>query len=235
MLTRTRAAGAFGNADVQQLPDPVQRYFGAAVRPGTPLAVAARLQMRGTIKLGVWLPFRAREVLAPRTGFVWAARVGAVITGFDQYADGTGGMEWKLGGVVPVVHAESNDVARASAGRAGAESLWLPTSLLPQFGVAWRARDRDHIVAAFDVGVHPVEVEFSLDADGRVRSVVLDRWGDPDGSGSWGLHRFGVEVTDYATFDGVSIPSRGRAGWHFGTEKFDEGFRYRITDLRLVT
>jgi hypothetical protein len=67
-----------------------------------------------------------------------------------------------------------------------------------------------------------------------VRSLVLDRWGDPDNSGTWGLHRFGVEITDYASFDGILIPSQGRAGWHFGTDRWDEGFRYRITELSLV-
>jgi hypothetical protein len=78
-------------------------------------------------------------------------------------------------------------------------------------------------------------IVFLLRADGRVRSLVIDRWGDAENSGTWALHRFGVDVTDDATFGGVSIPSRGRAGWHFGTEGWQEGFRCRITDLRLVT
>ena len=235
ILLQARAVGAFSDAAIRQLPDAVQRYFRAAIAPGTPLAVAARLHMRGTIKLGVWLPFRAREVLAPRRGFVWAARVGGVIVGSDQYADSTGGMEWKLAGIVPVVRADSQDVARSSAERAAAEAVWLPTSLLPQCGVAWSAHDRNHICASFDVGTHAVKVEFFLDADSRVRSVVLDRWGDPDNSGTWGLHPFGVEMTDYTNFDGVTIPNEGRAGWHYGTPRWDESFRYRITDLRPLT
>jgi hypothetical protein len=234
-LTQAGAVDVFSDAHVEQLPAPVQRYFRSAIRPGTPLAVAARLRMRGEIKLGFWLPFRAREVLAPRHGFFWAARVGGVIVGSDRYADDSGGMEWKLMGIVPLLRAASRDVARSSAERAAAEAFWLPTSLLPQFGVAWSADDDNVIRASFVVGTHPVKIEFLLEADGRVRSLVLDRWGDPDNSGRWGLHRFGVEVTGYATFDGVAIPSRGRAGWHFGTERWDEGFRYAITDLRLVT
>jgi hypothetical protein len=235
LTQQTRAVGVFSEADVEPLPDPVQRYFRAAIVPGTPRAAVARLHMRGKIKLGLWLPFRAREVLAPHDGFVWAARVGGLIVGSDQYADHGGGMEWKLAGVVPVLRADSQDVARSSAERAGAEAFWLPTSLLPQSGVAWSADDDHHIDATFDVGNHPVHLQFLLRSDGRVQSLVLDRWGDPDNSGTWGLHRFGVEVTGYASFDGVSIPSQGRAGWHFGTPRWDEGFRYRITDLRLVT
>jgi hypothetical protein len=44
-------------------------------------------------------------------------------------------------------------------------------------------------------------------------------------------------VTGYKTFDGVTVPSAGRVGWFFGTHRWEQGefFRYRITDLRLVT
>ena len=56
-------------------------------------------------------------------------------------------------------------------------------------------------------------------------------------TGTWAWHPFGGEITGYATFDGVTIPSAGRVGWFFGTERWPAGefFRYRITDLHLVT
>jgi dihydroorotate dehydrogenase (fumarate) len=70
-----------------------------------------------------------------------------------------------------------------------------------------------------------------------VRWFVLDRWGDSEGTGTFGWHRFGGEVTGYRSFDGVAIPAAGRAGWFFGTDRWPGGefFRYRITDLHLVT
>ena len=72
--------------------------------------------------------------------------------------------------------------------------------------------------------------------DGHIRSLVLERWGDPDNTGKWELHPFGGAVTGYKTFDGVTVPSAGRVGWFFGTDRWEQGefFRYRITDLRLV-
>ena len=58
----------------------------------------------------------------------------------------------------------------------------------------------------------------------------------PDNTGSWSWHPFGGEITGYATFDGVTIPSAGRVGWFFGTDRWraSEFFRYQITDLHLV-
>jgi hypothetical protein len=235
-LLHAAAPGAFGDAELDGLPEPVRRHLAQAIARGTPLAPGARLRMRGSIKVGRWLPFRARQVLSPHHGFVWAARAAGVIAGVDRYVDGAGGMDWKLAGLVTVAHAEGPDVARSAAGRAAAEGMWVPTALLPRFGVRWSAGGPDEVGAGFRIGEVPVEVRYRLDGDGRIVSFVFDRWGDPDG-GRFGWHPFGGEVTGYGTFGGVTIPSAGRAGWFFGTDRWPAGefFRYRITDLELVT
>ncbi|HEV2089094.1 MAG TPA: DUF6544 family protein [Cryptosporangiaceae bacterium] len=222
--------------DLAGQPQHVRRYFSAAIEPGTPAAAGARLEMRGRIKLGRWLPFRARQLLAPGHGSVWAARVAGVISGSDRYVDGRGGMDWKLLGLAQLVHAEGDDVSRSAAERAGGESMWAPTALLPGPGVTWTVIDDEHVCVQFSVDRHPVRVEHRLDQDGRIISSQFERWGDPDGSGAWGLHPFGAVVTKYGTFAGVSMPVAGRAGWHAGTDRWDAGqfFQYEITAYELV-
>ena len=78
-------------------------------------------------------------------------------------------------------------------------------------------------------------LELRLDPAGRIVSLAFDRWGDPDGHG-FGWHRFGGEITGWASFGGLTIPSAGRLGWHPGGDRFTEGefFRYRITALQPV-
>jgi hypothetical protein len=144
-------------------------------------------------------------------------------------------MEWKLAGLVTVAAGDGPDVSRSAAGRAGAEGVWLPTALLPRFGVRWSAPAGDHVTAAFEVGETPVELHLRLDRAGRVTSLAFDRWGDPDGHG-FGWHRFGGEITGYASFGGLTIPSAGRLGWHPGGDRFTDGefFRYRVTELQPV-
>jgi hypothetical protein len=192
--------------------------------------------MRGSIKLGKrWLPFRARETLTPHDGFVWAGRVAGVIAGSDSLIDGEGTLDWKLLGLVRVAHADGPDITRSDRGRAAGEAILVPTALLPRFGVEWAAVDDTHITARFPVGGLAMELHLTLDQEARVVSVVFDRWGDPRQDGRFANHAFGIQVTEYATFDGVSIPSAGRVGWFFGTDRWNEGefFRYRITDLAL--
>ena len=68
------AVGKFDDPELDGLPDPVQHFLRTAIAPGAPLSRTARLRMRGHIKVGRWLPFRAREVLFPLRGFIWTAR-----------------------------------------------------------------------------------------------------------------------------------------------------------------
>jgi hypothetical protein len=225
-LLRPAGPERFDPAELDGLPEPVRRHLTQAIAPGTPLHTSARLAMRGQIKVGRWLPFRARQVLSPGHGFVWTARAAGVIAGTDRYLDGAGASRWRLAGLVTVAAGEGPDVSRSAAGRAGAEGIWLPTALLPRFGVRWTAPAEDRVTAALAVGETPVTVELRLDPAGRIASVALDRWGDPGDSGSFAWHRFGGRITGYASFGGLTIPAQGRLGWDG-----DEFFRYRVTGL----
>ena len=99
-------------------------------------------------------------------------------------------------------------------------------------GVRWAAPAGDRVTAAFAVGETPLELELRLDGAGRIVSLQFDRWGDP-GDGRFGWHRFGGEITGYAGFAGLTIPSAGRLGWFHGSDRWEQGefFRYRITGL----
>lgn len=239
LVNHLRPPDSFTEGELDELPEPVRRYFRGSIAPGTPLAKSARLRMRGSVKLGRgWLPFRARQTLAPLHGFMWAAHVaGVLLMGSDRYADGTGAMEWRLLGLIRVIRAEGPEVSRSSAGRAGAEAVWVPTAMLPRFGVSWSSTDPRHATASCQLDENDLELHYTLDEDGRVRSIALDRWGDPTGNGTWGLHRFEHQLTRYSTFDGISIPTAGRAAWFVGTDRWSEGefFRYEITDYQLIT
>ncbi|WP_181578497.1 DUF6544 family protein [Arthrobacter sp. AQ5-05] len=224
----------FASEEIAELPEPVRLHLGAAIRPGTPLTPAVRLRMRGSIKLGRWLPFRSTQLLDPHKGFIWSARVAGIIVGSDHYLDGAGGMDWRLAGVFSIAHAAGPDASRSAAGRGGAEAIWVPTALLPRFGTTWSATDGTHISVRHVLGNTPVEVRYVIGMDGRIRTLVFDRWGDPDATGTFGWHPFGGEITAYRTFGGLTVPSSGRLGWGFGTERWpdSEFFRFQITDLQ---
>ena len=66
----------------------------------------------------------------------------------------------------------------------------------------------------------PLDVSCRLDGDGRIRSLAFDRWGDADNNGRFGWHRFGGEFTGYRSLQGLTIPSQGRLGWFYGSDRW---------------
>ena len=215
--------------------EPVRRFLCAAVADGTDLAPGAKLHMRGSIRLGRWLPFRAEQLLSPRLGTVWAARVGGVISGSDQYVSGRGGMDWRLFGRWRVMSAVGDDVSRSAAGRVAGESVWVPTAVAADPS-ALRAVSDNEVAVQLRLGGDAIEVTHRLAPDGRVLASSFLRWGDPDRTGVWGLHPFGLVVTGWRTFGAVTIPHEGRVGWYFGTTRWKDGefFRFRIDRYELM-
>ena len=222
---------AFDPSMVTGLPEPARRWLLHAIAPGTPLWGSVVLAMRGEIRLGAWRPFTARQVLAPPHGFVWAAYSrfsGLPVTGFDRYSSGSGQMDWRIGGLVPVVTASGSDVTRSAAGRLAGETALAPTTFR---AATWTpGTDHDRTVVTWRIGDQEESAEFRVGADGRLLGVVVQRWGNPDGV-PFGRHPFGVAVEAEETFAGVTLGSVLRAGWWWGTDRQPDGefFRARIT------
>ncbi len=72
--------------------------------------------------------------------------------------------------------------------------------------------------------------ELRVNGDGKLLEVRVNRWGNP-GNTPFGRHPFGVSIEAESKFSGVSIPTRFRAGWEWGTSKQDAGefFQAEIT------
>lgn len=216
----------------KQLPEATRRWLLHSIAPGTPLAHAASLDMTGEIRLGRWRSFRATQVIAPAKGYVWAASTRfslLPLTGFDRYSQGVGEMRWRLARLLPFGSDDGADVTLSAAGRLAAELALLPTA----FDVAtWEPAGTDGFVARTMIGGHLESVDFQVGADGRLREVRCNRWGNPLGQ-RHGRYPFGVIFLDEATFGGITIPTAFTAGWFIGTDRWSEGtfYRARITSL----
>ena len=226
--------GEFDPAMTTALPEPARRWLTHAIRPGTPLARAVMLGMHGQIRLRRWLAFQAVQLQAPPDGYVWAARTGLGplhISGFDRYADGSGQMNWRLVGRVPVLRAAGPDLDRSAAARVALDAVFVPTAFLGQ-QVSWRTGpDPDVAVAEWTVGDQVLPVELHVGPHGELRSLSMQRWGNPNGR-RWAYYPCGGTLDGEREFGGITLPTRLRAGYFFGTDEWAEGefFRATITD-----
>jgi hypothetical protein len=227
----TSGEPTFRPDQISGLPDAARHYLEHAIAAGTKLASAVRLRMHGEIKLRRWLPFTADQIILRDRGMIWNAMVRVYVMpvrGFDRLVDGNGVMRWKLFGIIPVMTASGPDITRSAAGRVGSEYVWLPSALTGN-NVSWEAPDSSHATASFTVHGEKVELELTVDETGRLQALKLLRWGNPEGA-DFRYVDFGGAVEKEDRIGGYTIPTRLRAGWYFGSDRFEsDGEFFRVT------
>jgi hypothetical protein len=233
MTTDTeRRMPRFEAATLTGLDEPVRRYLTHSIGDGTVVPAAIRLTMAGRINVGRWLSFTAEQEFRGHA-FRWSARAGfrrwKPVDVVDSYGDGTGSTEGKLFGRLRFMHANDEDTARAAAGRAAAESIWVPGSLLPGPGVSWRVESDELIVVRLDVAPEQPEVTIRIGATGTVRSVSLLRWGNA-GQKHFSYIPFGGEIHAERRFGDLILPSEVSVGWWWSTPRYEPFFEATILD-----
>jgi hypothetical protein len=227
-----RAEGRFDVADLDQLPDRARAFLARALAPGAELPERIRLEMHGQIKVSVWIPFTAVETLDAEHGFRWEAwAAGGAVTGYDMLDDAQARSRFRAGPAT-IVDAAGPDVARSAAGRmVGELAAWMPGQLLPGRGVHWSQTAEGQAVAFVPFAGTYHRLAITLGADDRLRSVTFPRWGPIHHRYDW--IPFGLQALDHTSVGGVTIVSRGRVGWWYGTPRWRHGefFRFAIDNV----
>jgi hypothetical protein len=172
---------------------------------------------------------QAKQIISEQ-GFVWKAAIGRSLfqmVGADYYANKSGRTRFSWG-LIGLVNAHSSDIARSSLGRLAGELVLLPSALLPQRGVTWKAIDQKAIEASLNID-GAVTLTLVIDTDSKLVKLFLPRWGNQTEDGSYTYIPFGGEYQEERTFGGFTIPSQISAGWWFGTARYLEFFRATIT------
>jgi hypothetical protein len=227
-------AERFDPSMVDHLPVTVRRYFLHAIRSGTPLARAVRLEMAGQMRLGAdqdWMPFRAQQVLALPAGFVWDASIGTSLqhfAGADTYGHGRGHVTFRLWDLLPIRRASDPNISRAARGRLAIEAIWQPASLLPQRGVTWTSTDDQTAQATVVIDGEAIPLTLVIGPDGSLRSVRIERWGNLTADAHFALIPFGADISGESSFGGYTVPSQLRVVWWYGTDQSFDFFHVEV-------
>lgn len=223
----------FDPTELDDLPDPVQRWMRHAIAPGATLLTGIDQEWSGHLRLGsTWRQFCSRERATLEDGFVWSARTrlhGLPVAGFDRFTHQQGQMSWRVLRRLRLAAESGDEITRSSAGRHAAELLaGLPAVALDP-AVRWEPIDKRRAVAHLTVGGKEQAVTVNVDPVGRLRQVSMERWGTPP-RWPYGHYHFGALLSEERRFDGYLVPTEVVAGWHFGSSRWEEGMflRYRV-------
>lgn len=207
---------------LEGLPEPVARYFRFALTPGQPLIRTATIRQVGEFRMGgfetEWKPMRTRQHFATNPpGFVWDASISMApllsVRVRDSYLDGTGTMQAKLAGLIPLVDQSGTpELASGALQRYLAESVWFPTALLPGPHLTWEPIDATRARATRTDGATSVSLEFTFGEQGEITEVYTPgRYRDVKGVGV--LTPWGGRFEEYARVKGVRTPCRWEVAW----------------------
>jgi hypothetical protein len=218
--------GVIDEADLQGLPEPARRWMVAAAGIGTTCSAAVRLRIEGQMRPKPGAPpfdIKADETIGIGTGFVWLARsrIGLFqMSVLDAYHDREGFMAGRFIGIVPLMNARGGDVTRSARHRLAAESALFPNALLPRDGIRWEPVDDERAAIVFTIDGETIPVTVRIDSAGNLTEVTMERWGDV-GRDGFGLIPYGFAVEQHRTFEGITIASRVRGGWWYGSDRYD--------------
>jgi len=167
-------------------------------------------------------------------GFVWAgtARLGpvAVARARDMYAEGRGRMLVKVASLWPVADASGEQTDQAAMMRYLSEMIWFPAAFLAG-NISFEAVDDSSArVTLADHGRTATATLF-FDQEGRVTDFVAKRYRTADASDP---ETWSTPVTGYGEFEGLRLPTRGKATWKLPGGDLDY-IEVTITDLHYDT
>lgn len=216
------APRTFDKSELEGLPAPVRRYFGAVLGDGQPIVAAVSIEHTGSLDLGkkaeAWKAFTSSQrVITRRPGFDWDARV-AMMPGVsarvhDSYVAGEGILHAALLGLVPVANLRgTGEMARGELIRFFAEAAWYPTALLPSQGVHWDAVDDHSARATLKDGDITLALLFRFNQDGLIATVRADARGRTVGRTVVPTPWQG-RFWNYGIREGMRVPLDGEAAW----------------------
>jgi hypothetical protein len=209
-------------AELDGLPEPVQRCLRAALRKGAPLVTGARARHMGTFNMGRraarWKRFTSEQkIVTRRPGFAWDARIemapGVHLRAHDAYVAGEGWLQAAVYGAVPVLRLRGpGELAEGELMRFFAEAVWYPTALLPSQGVAWEPVDERSAYGVLEDGGTRLALLFTFSEKGLIETVRAQARGRAV-DGGFEPTPWEGRFWNYAERGGMKVPLEGEVAW----------------------
>jgi hypothetical protein len=231
----SQSTGLITKADIDGLPESVQRYMGYSNVLGKKRASSVRLKQKGFIRMNrdqKWIPLEAKEYYSvDPPGFIWYGRARMLplifFEALDRYVDNSGKMLVKLLSLIKVVDATGVEMDQGAMMRYLNEMLWFPSGYLSD-RVGWEPIDANSARATFNYGGTEVSAEFHFDELGRVTNFIADRYRSV--GKEFVLEKWSTPLYTYAQWNGLMLPVTGEAYWHLDTGDFSY-IKLEIVDL----
>jgi hypothetical protein len=210
-LAPEAAGQVYDEAQLAELPAPVQRYFRHVLHAGQPYLRGLRLRHTGQFKTDLkkdWIAIKGEQyITADPPGFIWEGTTRQFVAR-DEFVAGRGRLAVRLLGAVPIAGGTGPAYDQGELLRWLFESTWLPTALLPSKTITWTTiNDRSAQLTLTHRG-HSVSCVARFNERNELEECEAMRAMDAITQRPW-VGRF----EHYQARHGVLVPTAGEASW----------------------
>jgi hypothetical protein len=233
--TKVTKSEVVTHADIERLPEPVQRWLRYSGVIGKKRVATVRLKQKGFFRQqedGDWMPFEAEEYYTTESpAFIWYATIKAPpflrITGRDRYYEGKGDILIKLLSLITVADARGDELDQGTLVRYLNEIMWFPTAALSHY-IQWEAIHSGSAKATMSYQGVTASAVFHFDEGGRLTNMVAERYRTV--AGGFVLNTWSTPMSDHGEFDGVRMPTQGEGVWNLSSGDFSY-VRVEVVDI----
>jgi hypothetical protein len=164
--------------------------------------------------------------------FVWTVKVdmmqGVQMTGRDKLENGHGNMLIKLYSLITFANGTGDAIDQGTMLRYLGEICWFPSAAVQPY-ISWEEINKNSARATMKLGKQTVSAVFTFDDDGKlIRTHAMRYMGM--GKDARLLEWF-IPCTEWKTFEGIRVPSKGNAIWKLKDGDFNY-YQWEITGIQ---
>lgn len=222
-------------ADIEVLPQNVQRWLKYAQIIGKEKVTSVRLKQKATMRLEIdkrWMPVQAEQYFTTEEpSFIWKANIKMAplfhIVGRDIYTEGKGNMLIKFLSLFTVANSKGKEINQGTLLRYLAEMVWFPTAVVNNF-ITWEEIDTEHAKATMTYKEVIASGVLTFNDKGEVINFEAERYGEFDNK--FRLELWSISLYAYKEFDGIKVPTKGDVTWKLKTGNFN-WFNFEVTQI----
>jgi hypothetical protein len=213
-------------ADLQHLPEPVQRYLKYAGVVGKPKVKNVRIVFEGQMreKGKDWFHFTTVQYNffeePTRLFFMKAKMFGTTVPGYHHYIKANAVMDIRLFGLFPIVQKSGDVMNKAETVTLFNDMCLMAPATLIDKRIAWQPIDSLSAKAVFTNGSISISAVLYLNEQGQLVDFISN---DRSAVTDMKQYPFSTPCSNYKKYNGYNVMSEGDAVWHYPDGKFTYG------------
>lgn len=227
-LSKNISHKTFHKSQIDNLPEPVQRYFNHILKEGQPYISYVKIKHKGLFKADLkkdWMSIKGEQyVTTEKPGFIWKGTT-AMFIARDLYIENKGRLIVTLLSLLNIMDGKGKKYDQGELLRWLGESILYPTNLLPSEKLEWFPIDVKTAKLTFNYKGLSLFFKITFNDIGEITEMETKRYMDMNNLETWA-----IKVSDYKELNKVLIPTTFEVLWRLQKGDFSYA-KFNITEI----